>query len=371
MTQCPVARSSGIPGGPQPAPSPPDSGAGPSVPGPDTQSPCPGHGYTCDDCLDGWFCPPAQTPAWPAPCGYGWPCYHCKSGWFCVPLSEDTASSTLLASGPTSSVVIPTSLAATNGYVYAGCYADDSTRVLGKAEVLDLHGGMTNEQCIRFCQKQGLILAGTEDGAQCFCGDVLLGSGLLSPDYCNATCTGDITNSTMCGGSWALGVWSPDGTARQKPRPTSLPDVVGHYGPGRGRDLTALGLTGPGVAGLEVTQSSAAHAQARGLAAFQPANASSAIQRISSTLRMGSSSAASGLKFATATSRALRRQSSDFSFGVGRVVSDIVTAASSHNVAPDEPGAAREGNESVVSAPLLPSSLKNKHRGPRGRARWS
>lgn len=346
-------------------PSPLDSGAGPSVPGPDTQGPCPGHGYTCDDCLDGWFCPPAQTPAWPAPCGYGWPCYHCKSGWFCVPLPEDSASSTLLASGPTSSIVIPTSLSATNGYVYAGCYADDSTRVLDKAEVLKFRGGMTNEQCVRFCQEQGLILAGTEDGAQCFCGDVLLGSTLLSPGYCNATCTGDLTNSTMCGGSWALSVWSPDGTAQQESKPTSLPDVIRNYGPGRGRDLPAPS-PGPGAAGLEDTQSSAAYAKARGLATFQPANAS-----ISSTLSMGLSSVASELEFATATGRALRPKSSDFSLGLGRVVSDNVTAAYPHNVAPDQPGAEREGNASVADAPSPKLNLKNKHRGPRGRARWS
>ncbi|KAI6086705.1 hypothetical protein F4821DRAFT_278420 [Hypoxylon rubiginosum] len=69
--------------------------------GSSAQGPCPGAGYTCDDCLDGWFCPPPQTPAQSAPCGFGWPCVHCDGGWFCVPrptLGPDTCSE---SSGPT------------------------------------------------------------------------------------------------------------------------------------------------------------------------------------------------------------------------------------------------------------------------------
>ncbi|KAH7001346.1 hypothetical protein EDB80DRAFT_89661 [Ilyonectria destructans] len=45
--------------------------------------PCPERGFQCAECLDGWFCPPKETPAQPVPCGLGWPCYHCTSGWFC------------------------------------------------------------------------------------------------------------------------------------------------------------------------------------------------------------------------------------------------------------------------------------------------
>lgn len=342
MTQCPLALSSGLLGGPLPAPSPPVTGADPAVPGADTKGPCPDHGYTCDDCLDGWFCPPVQTPAWPAPCGYGWPCYHCEGGWFCVPLPEDLPSAALLASASTSSVVTPTHPSVTNGYLYAGCYADDSTRVLSKAEVLDLRGGMTNGECVRFCQKQGLALAGTEDGAQCFCGNVLLGSALLSPDHCNVTCTGDLTNSTVCGGSWALSVWSSDGTAQQQPNPTSLPEVVGHYGPG-------------GERGLPASINIAMHASL-----------------MSSPTALGLAGLGDTQSSATATSKDFRPKSSDFSFGLGHIVSGNFTAASPHDVAPDEPGVAREGNESVTSAaPPLTLGSKNKRWGPRGRARRS
>ncbi|EFQ30848.1 WSC domain-containing protein [Colletotrichum graminicola M1.001] len=52
---------------------------------PSSSDPCPGRGYSCSECLNGWFCPPKETPMLPAPCGMGWPCYHCKGGWYCAP----------------------------------------------------------------------------------------------------------------------------------------------------------------------------------------------------------------------------------------------------------------------------------------------
>ncbi|KAK0713900.1 WSC domain-containing protein, partial [Lasiosphaeria miniovina] len=205
------------------------------------QGPCPGEGYTCNDCLDGWFCPPSHTPALPAPCGNGWPCYHCSGGWFCVP------SPTLL---PTTVTVCPLSQAgsttpgaglttpstpgdgeqtpaaadsagalpqetlhpAISGWQYAGCYKDDSARALQNASItVSIPPGMTNEMCINFCKDQGFSLAGTEDGYQCFCGNALVDSWPVGDSECNAPCTGDPNCS--CGGNWALSVWSPDGKA--------------------------------------------------------------------------------------------------------------------------------------------------------------
>lgn len=324
VTQCFVDLSSGVSGGSLPAPSTPDTGIAPSVPGADTQGPCPDHGYTCDDCLDGWFCPPVQTPAWPAPCGYGWPCYQCESGWFCVPLPGDTETRTLFANTPASPTVIPTSLPATGGYQYAGCYADDSTRVLSKAEMLDMRGGMTTEGCVKFCRRQGLTMAGTEDGTQCFCGNVLIGSVLLPPGRCNISCTGDLSNSTICGGPWALSVWARDGTARQEPKPVSLPEVVGHYDLDGERDSLASEET----------------------------------------------TTASDVTSATATGKHIHPNSSDVPLGQGHLMPDNFTRANSESSV-NEPDAVRGGKESVDTAPRVAISPKKRSWGPRGRARWS
>ncbi|KAK0382121.1 WSC domain-containing protein [Colletotrichum limetticola] len=64
--------------------------ASPAKP-PSGSCPCPGRGYSCSECLNGWFCPPEETPMLPAPCGMGWPCYHCKGGWYCAPDSNNMA----------------------------------------------------------------------------------------------------------------------------------------------------------------------------------------------------------------------------------------------------------------------------------------
>ncbi|KAK1450771.1 hypothetical protein CCUS01_02229 [Colletotrichum cuscutae] len=53
--------------------------ASPAKP-PSGSCPCPGRGYSCSECLNGWFCPPEETPMLPAPCGMGWPYGSGNSG---------------------------------------------------------------------------------------------------------------------------------------------------------------------------------------------------------------------------------------------------------------------------------------------------
>lgn len=289
------------------------------MPGADVKGPCPGRGYTCDDCLDGWFCPPVQTPAWPAPCGHGWPCYQCESGWFCVP-SRDNAVLTPSANVPASSIVFPTPQPATERYRYAGCYADDSTRVLSKAETLNVRRGMTNEACIEFCQRQGFTLAGTEDGAQCFCGDVLIGSASLPPGHCNSPCTGDLSNSTVCGGPWALSVWGPGGTARQEPRPLLPPGVFF-------RSLNG-GRASPGPEMITAVSD-------------------------------------------RATGEEIDPNSSDVPLGLGDRVPGNSTMAHSGSGNTDDSSAERGGKGSVDTVPRMAMGAKKRSWGPRGKARWS
>lgn len=179
--------------------------------------PCPGQGYTCSECLDGWFCPPSQTPAAQVPCGLGWPCYHCESGYFCIPASHTVVPAIYAHahSAPSIQAAIATNLPMTNVYQYVGCYQDNSDRSLRDAQLLDVSGGMTNEQCVDFCQTQNFPIAGTEYSTQCFCGTLLLDSAILDQGQCNMTCSGDTLNSSMCGGSWALSIWTVDGSLQQ------------------------------------------------------------------------------------------------------------------------------------------------------------
>ncbi|KAK3989715.1 WSC domain-containing protein, partial [Cladorrhinum sp. PSN332] len=215
--------------------------------------PCPGQGYTCNDCPGGWFCPPIQTPAGPAPCGNGWPCYHCSGGWFCAPSptlapttvtictesptstgtaaparqtpsdgtnpgqqsssppeAETTVTSTAFVTVPDASSPSPTYHPAVAGSSYAGCYKDDKSRALKNASItVSVPEGMTNQLCILFCKARGFNLAATEYGFECYCGNVLVDSYLIDDADCNKPCPGD--PNCKCGGDWAMSLWTVDG----------------------------------------------------------------------------------------------------------------------------------------------------------------
>lgn len=281
---------------------------------------CPGQGYTCDGCLDGWFCPPMQTPALPAPCGYGWPCYHCEDGWFCVPVPS-AAGYMHARSTPTPTSAKPTSNpatanSATESYQYVGCYQDDQGRALRDAQLLKLTGGMTNEGCVSFCRGQGFTLAGTEDGSRCFCGTTLLDSTILGDKQCNVSCAGDHTNSTMCGGSWALSIWSPDGSIQQGQslnnhqlldmntsnwqNPAGVGDsgspitVTSNASPSLASPSNESSGPSPSIdmSGLEAAIFSVVASEAGGVASKAPASAGGLIQSVSLILNNGMSSVA-------------------------------------------------------------------------------
>ena len=190
--------------------------------------PCPDSGYTCDDCVDGWFCPPPQTPAQPGPNGcFGWACAHCSSGWFCAPQPTNTcltttstavcnalAPASLSPHGPLMITPTPTIQKDASGWAYAGCWADQPHQpVLGEATNVNFGRPLTNEICVRHCLVSGYTLAATSFGDQCFCGQFLNGTQKLDDaSQCATPCVGDETRA--CGGDWALSCYSPDGQAR-------------------------------------------------------------------------------------------------------------------------------------------------------------
>ncbi|ROV95831.1 hypothetical protein VSDG_05159 [Cytospora chrysosperma] len=230
------------------------------------------------------------------------------------------------SSTSTSAFMVPTPQAATNGFQYVGCYADNTSRALRDAELLSVGGGMTNTQCIVFCQGQGSILAGTEDGSECYCGSTLIGSIILPVEQCNITCAGDATGSTMCGGSWALSVWSPDGTVQQIQKPGKqfmLPSTPGYYH--------------PGGANLESSILAAVASEASGLASVQPASASAIIQSVSFIFNMGMSSIASSLALAAPTSTVAdpTTEPSALPLGPGPVVANITIAPTATTLVAD------------------------------------
>ncbi|UKZ59349.1 uncharacterized protein TrAtP1_000661 [Trichoderma atroviride] len=113
-------------------------------------------------------------------------------------------------SAPTAtSVATKGNSAAVGGYTYAGCYQDNIGRVL-TGDILPNLGPMTNEKCVANCVKKGFSVAATEYGGQCYCGNELVGSSKLAESQCATACEG--AASEVCGGSWAISVYSKTGS---------------------------------------------------------------------------------------------------------------------------------------------------------------
>ncbi|PHH70985.1 hypothetical protein CDD80_5610 [Ophiocordyceps camponoti-rufipedis] len=98
----------------------------------------------------------------------------------------------------------PSTNSTVNGYRYAGCFKDSSSRILNGVIRADV-GAVSNAKCVDYCRAAGYGLAGTEYGGQCYCGSRLGTSDRLDDGRCDMACEGDAAD--ICGGSWALSVY--------------------------------------------------------------------------------------------------------------------------------------------------------------------
>ncbi|VDI17420.1 Hypothetical predicted protein [Mytilus galloprovincialis] len=96
---------------------------------------------------------------------------------------------------------------------YVGCFIDSFTRLLTHQYVFDNETpDMENNFCLLYCKEQGYIYSGTENRAECHCGDDPYQYGpedvsdYHMKDYdCNRECVGD--SEQICGGGWRLSVY--------------------------------------------------------------------------------------------------------------------------------------------------------------------
>ncbi|KAK1751929.1 hypothetical protein QBC47DRAFT_463994 [Echria macrotheca] len=102
----------------------------------------------------------------------------------------------------------PSSQKEISGYKYAGCYRDDRARVLA-GEKLPSLGRVSTTSCVNYCSSKGFVVAGTEYGGECFCGDSLREVEKIAEGECAKMCEGD--NNEICGGDWALSLWTKGG----------------------------------------------------------------------------------------------------------------------------------------------------------------
>ncbi|VDB83101.1 unnamed protein product [Peniophora sp. CBMAI 1063] len=118
------------------------------------------------------------------------------------------------------SEVIPTDLP--GNWTSIGCYTDNpGARTLTGPSFVNTTG-MTIESCVRFCDAQSAIYAGTEFAQECYCGDTFSNGGTnASLTDCNTPCTGNA--SETCGAGGRLSVyWSGE---QPPPAPVTAPSV--------------------------------------------------------------------------------------------------------------------------------------------------
>lgn len=276
---------------------------------------------------------------------------------------------------------------------------------------------MTTAQCVDFCSVQGFPLAGTEYSTQCFCGYMLLDSIVMDESQCNMSCAGDSTNTTMCGGPWALGIWSVDGSVRQGDSPenqftlattpgwqitggvrysrTTVATPIWAWPPFASSPSPAGAAPSPtmDMSGLESAILSAVAAEAGGMALLDSAAAGGIIESVSMILNQGMSSIANVLSLTTpAINTPFISGPTNIPLGPGPVVPStaIPTAttllaetavipipteavAAGEDTTADDRGAldgsAGAEDDGSYTFPILPG-VNRRRRAPRHRAHW-
>jgi WSC domain len=93
---------------------------------------------------------------------------------------------------------------------YIGCVPDSQycgKRAMNDDDQVHTDEALTVDKCINLCSGKNFKYAGLEAGNQCFCSNSYNGLPTNSnQERCSASCAGD--SSQICGGSWALSVYS-------------------------------------------------------------------------------------------------------------------------------------------------------------------
>lgn len=114
----------------------------------------------------------------------------------------------------TARAVIPRSIP---GYADLGCYTDADSRTL--PETSKSADDMSLDVCASFCSTAGYKIFGVENGNECWCSNQISSNGApQSSSACTALCAGN--SQQICGGGWALNVYSSTTAAAPTAAPT-------------------------------------------------------------------------------------------------------------------------------------------------------
>ncbi|KAG7044981.1 WSC domain-containing protein [Colletotrichum scovillei] len=134
------------------------------------------------------------------------------------------------------------------GWEYLGCFKDSAVRTLDGDPSIYFTGSMSNEKCIAHCGSMGFQLAGTEYGKECWCGTAFQLAVRIPEEQCNEVCDGK--SNDICGGDWAVTVYSKTGRALSLPSDDDVANGAGGgNGNGNGNGNSGSGTGNNGGAG--------------------------------------------------------------------------------------------------------------------------
>lgn len=98
-------------------------------------------------------------------------------------------------------------------WTYQGCYTDLSPD-RNMRSLANWGSGQSSSDCASHCFAAGYSIAGTEYGAQCFCGNMMTSTTKMADNECDHACVAN--PSEMCGGSSRMSVYAKAGTTLTK-----------------------------------------------------------------------------------------------------------------------------------------------------------
>ena len=118
-------------------------------------------------------------------------------------------------------VLLPASATADCSLAASTCYVDDDKRILNADH---FEGALSREYCAQYCSDKGFVLAGVENGNECYCGNALRAGSKMASDCASIACK-DGPAGEKCGGSWRLDVYNFTCSGTPVPQPRAPPYI--------------------------------------------------------------------------------------------------------------------------------------------------
>ncbi|KAI0018314.1 putative glyoxal oxidase [Xylariomycetidae sp. FL0641] len=218
-------------------------------------------------------------------------------------------------------------------------------------------GQMTAAKCTSACQQAGFVLAGTEYGGECYCGNTLQNNSTTALSGCSFRCNGN--SSEVCGGSNRLNVYD----FNMQYQPSSSSTQPGSSSTGSSSTTAVASTTASTTSSFTTSTTSAASSTTASASSSFTTSATTATTSTSTTSSPTSSSTSSSV---SSTSSSVSSTSSP----VSSISSSVATTGSTTAPVTSSSTAASAPSTTASNTPGFPNGWVAQgcwHDGPNGR----